>query len=435
MLPQEFIEKKKRGLSHTREELEWFIGGYVRGDIPDYQVAAWLMAVWFNGMTYEETADLTYVMMHSGDLVDLSDIEGIKVDKHSSGGVGDKTTFVVGPILAALGYKIAKMSGRGLGHTGGTLDKLESIPGLRVNIPIEEFKAIVRRVGMAVVGQSKNLVPADGKLYALRDVTATIDSIPLIASSIMSKKLAIGTDLVALDVKVGSGAFMKTLQEARQLAKTMVELGKALGRDTMAHLTNMDQPLGSAVGNAIEVEEAIRTLRGNGPEDFTELCVGLASSVVKHLGDAATEDEAVEKVLRVIRDGSALDVFRRMIEAQGGDPRVVDDPWSVMELAPNKYVLRADRDGYVKEINAMNVGLAVVELGGGRKKKTDPIDHSVGIYVLSKIGDRVSKGQPLAEIYYRTEETLAEALKKLENTWKIVSESVERPPVIYEHIE
>ncbi len=435
MLPQDFIAKKKYGGTHTREEIEWFIKGYIDGDIPDYQVSAWLMAVWFNGMTYQETADLTYVMMHSGDLVDLSDIEGVKVDKHSSGGVGDKTTFVVGPILAALGYKVAKMSGRGLGHTGGTLDKLESIPGLNVYLPMDQFKDIVRRVGMAVVGQTANLVPADGKLYALRDVTATIDSIPLIASSIMSKKLAVGTDLISLDVKVGKGAFMKTLEEARKLAKTMVELGKALGRDTIAHLTNMDQPLGIAVGNSVEVAEAIETLKGNGPEDFTTLCVGLAASTMYHLGDANSYEEAEKKVWDVIESGKALEVFGNMIEAQGGDKKVIDDPWAVMQRAPHKYEYKADAPGYIKEVDAYKVGMAVVDLGGGRVKKTDPIDHSVGIYVHGKIGDKVSAGDVLLEIYYSDEEKLKEALKRLEGTFTIVSEEVAKPPVIYEHIE
>ncbi len=435
MLPQDFIAKKKYGGIHTREEIEWFIKGYIEGDIPDYQVSAWLMAVWFNGMTYQETADLTYVMMHSGDLVDLSDIEGVKVDKHSSGGVGDKTTFVVGPILAALGYKVAKMSGRGLGHTGGTLDKLESIPGLNVYLPMNQFKDIVRKVGMAVVGQTANLVPADGKLYALRDVTATIDSIPLIASSIMSKKLAVGTDLVSLDVKVGKGAFMKTLEEARKLAKTMVELGKALGRDTIAHLTNMDQPLGVAVGNSVEVAEAIETLKGNGPKDFTALCVGLAASTMYHLGDASSYEEAEKKVWDVIKSGKALEVFGNMIEAQGGDKRVIDDPWAVMQRASHRYEYKAETSGYIKEVDAYKVGMAVVDLGGGRVKKTDPIDHSVGIYVRGKIGDKVSAGDVLLEIYYSDEEKLKEALKRLEGTFTIVSEEVSKPPVIYEHIE
>ncbi len=435
MLPQDFIAKKKYGGIHTRQELEWFIGGYVKGDIPDYQVSAWLMAVWFNGMTYQETADLTYVMMHSGDIVDLSDIEGIKVDKHSSGGVGDKTTFVVGPILASLGYKVAKMSGRGLGHTGGTLDKLESIPGLSVYLPMDRFKEIVRKVGMAVVGQTANLVPADGKLYALRDVTATIDSIPLIASSIMSKKLAVGTDLISLDVKVGKGAFMKTLDEARELAKTMVELGKALGRDTIAHLTNMDQPLGVAVGNSIEVAEAIATLKGEGPEDFTALCVGLAASTIYHLGGADSYEDAENKVWEVIRTGKALEVFRGMIEAQGGNPKVVDEPWKVMKKSDNVYELIAEEEGYIGEVDAYKVGMAVVDLGGGRVKKSDPIDHSVGIEVIGKIGDKVSKGDVLMRIFYSSEYKLEAALKRLEGVYVVVDKPIDKPPVIYEHIE
>ena len=435
MLPQDFIAKKKYGGTHTRDEIEWFINNYIAGEIPDYQVAAWLMAVWFNGMTYQETADLTYVMMHSGDIVDLSDIEGIKVDKHSSGGVGDKTTFVVGPVLAALGYKVAKMSGRGLGHTGGTLDKLESIPGLNVHLPMEQFKDIVRRVGIAIVGQTANLVPADGKLYALRDVTATIDSIPLIASSIMSKKLAVKTDLVSLDVKVGKGAFMKTVDSARELAKTMVALGKALSRDTIAHITNMDQPLGTAVGNSLEVAEAIETLKGNGPKDFTELCVGLAAYTILHLGHADTYEDAVNKVMNVIENGKALEIFGSMIEAQGGDKSVIDDPWKVMELARNVYEYKANVDGYIAEVDAYKVGMAVVDLGGGRAKKTDPIDHSVGIKVIKKIGDRVEKGDVLMLIYYNDSNRLEAALNRLKNTYSIKDELIERPPVIYEHIE
>ena len=435
MLPQDFIAKKKYGGTHTRDEIEWFINGYITDEIPDYQVAAWLMAVWFNGMTYQETADLTYVMMHSGDIVDLSDIEGIKVDKHSSGGVGDKTTFVVGPVLAALGYKVAKMSGRGLGHTGGTLDKLESIPGVNVYLPMEQFKDIVRRVGIAIVGQTANLVPADGKLYALRDVTATIDSIPLIASSIMSKKLAVKTDLVSLDVKVGKGAFMKTVDSARELAKTMVALGKALNRDTIAHITNMDQPLGTAVGNSLEVAEAIETLKGNGPKDFTELCVGLAAYTILHLGHADTYEDAVNKVMDVIKSGSALEIFGSMIEAQGGDKSVIDNPWKVMDLAQNVYEYKADVDGYIAEVDAYKIGMAVVDLGGGRAKKTDPIDHSVGIKVIKKIGDQVGKGDVLMLIYYNDSNKLEAALNRLKNAYSVKEELIERPPVIYEHIE
>jgi len=435
VLPQDFIAKKKYGGTHTRDEIEWFINNYIAGEIPDYQVAAWLMAVWFNGMTYQETADLTYVMMHSGDIVDLSDIEGIKVDKHSSGGVGDKTTFVVGPVLAALGYKVAKMSGRGLGHTGGTLDKLESIPGLNVHLPMEQFKDIVRRVGIAIVGQTANLVPADGKLYALRDVTATIDSIPLIASSIMSKKLAVKTDLVSLDVKVGKGAFMKTVDSARELAKTMVALGKALNRDTIAHITNMDQPLGTAVGNSLEVAEAIETLKGNGPKDFTELCVGLAAYTILHLGHADTYEDAVNKVMDVIKSGSALEIFGSMIEAQGGDKSVIDNPWKVMDLAQNVYEYKADVDGYIAEVDAYKIGMAVVDLGGGRAKKTDPIDHSVGIKVIKKIGDQVGKGDVLMLIYYNDSNKLEAALNRLKNAYSVKEELIERPPVIYEHIE
>lgn len=435
MLPQDFIAKKKYGGIHTREEIEWFINGYISEEIPDYQVAAWLMAVWFNGMTYQETADLTYVMMHSGDIVDLSDIDGIKIDKHSSGGVGDKTTFVVGPVLAALGYKVAKMSGRGLGHTGGTLDKLESIPGLNVYLPMERFKDIVRNIGIAIVGQTANLVPADGKLYALRDVTATVDSIPLIASSIMSKKLAVKTDLVSLDVKVGKGAFMKTVESARKLAKTMVALGKALQRDTIAHITNMDQPLGTAVGNSLEVTEAIETLKGNGPKDFTELCVGLSAYTILHLGHADTYEDAVNKVMDVIESGNALEIFGSMIEAQGGDKSVIDNPWKVMDLARNVYEYKADVDGYVAEVDAYKVGMAVVDLGGGRVKKTDSIDHSVGVKVFKKVGDRVEKGDVLMLIYYNDSDKLEAALTRLKNSYSIKEELIERPPVIYEHIE
>jgi len=421
MHPVDFIEKKRDGGEHTAAELREWINAYVAGEVPDYQMAAWLMAVFFRGMTPQETAELTLAMAHSGEVLDLSEL-GKTVDKHSSGGVGDKTTLVVAPILAAAGLVVAKMSGRGLAHTGGTIDKLESIPGWRPELSDEEFMRQAREVGLVIAGQSKNLAPADGKMYALRDVTGTVPSIPLIASSIMSKKLAAGAQIITLDVKVGKGAFMKNVAEARQLAELMVSIGRHAGRDVRAVLSQMDQPLGRAVGNAIEVREAIATLKGEGPEDLEKLSLALAEEALEAAGmDTAAAAE-------VWRDGSALAKLRAFIEAQGGDGRVVEDP-ELLELAPDVYELRAEEGGVVSELDAYRVGIAALRLGGGRESKNAPIDHGVGIYLNKKIGDRVEPGEVLASIYHRDGRGLEEAVELMRSAYTLAA-SAEEPKLL-----
>lgn len=403
----DIIAKKKNGEVLTREEIEFFVRGYVAGDLPDYQVSALLMAICLNGMTDGETAELTLSMAASGETVDLSSIPGIKVDKHSTGGVGDKTTLVVLPILAACGVRAAKMSGRGLGHTGGTIDKLESIPGFRTSIGREEFFAIVRSVGAAVVGQSGNLVPADKKLYALRDVTATVDSIPLIASSIMSKKLAAGADRILLDVKTGSGAFMKTEQDAVRLAELMVKIGESAGRGTVALITDMSQPLGSAIGNSLEVIEACRTLRGEGSRDLTELCVELAANLLFLAGHGDLGD--CRGIARDrIADGSAFRKFGEMVEAQGGDRPALEDFSRFAQPACSEAV-SADRDGYLRSVDAEKIGIASVELGAGREKKDDAIDPAAGILMKKKIGDPIRAGESVAVLYGASAARLSDA--------------------------
>ena len=420
----DFIEKKRDGKEHTAEELRAWVRAYVAEEVPDYQMAAWLMAVYFQGMTPRETAELTLAMAHSGEVLDLSSLGRKTVDKHSSGGVGDKTTLVVAPILAAAGLVVAKMSGRGLAHTGGTIDKLESIPGWRAELSDEEFMRQAREVGLVIAGQSKNLAPADGKMYALRDVTGTVPSIPLIASSIMSKKLAAGAQIITLDVKVGRGAFMKRVGEARELARLMVDIGRHAGRDVRAVLSQMDQPLGRAVGNAIEVREAIATLRGEGPDDLTELSLALAREAL----EAAGEDPA--RAEEAWKSGAALAKLRAFIEAQGGDGRVVDEP-ERLELAPGILELKAGANGMVTELDAYKVGLATLRLGGGRETKEDPVDHGVGIYLHKKIGDAVSAGEPLARIHHRNGRGLEEARTLLEEAY-VLGEAAEAPPLILE---
>ena len=388
----DLILKKRNGEELTSEEIQFIIDNYVNGNIPDYQMSALLMAIYFNPLTENETLALTLTMLRSGDEIDLSPIDGIKVDKHSTGGVGDKTSLVVAPIASALGVKLAKMSGRGLGHSGGTLDKLESIPGFKIEICAEDFFKQVNEIGLAIIGQSANITPADKKLYALRDVTGTIESKGLIASSIMSKKLASGADHIVLDVKVGSGAFMKDLQSAKELAKAMVEIGKGAKRDTVATLTNMDQPLGCAVGNSLEVIEAIETLKGNGPEDFTNLCIELAAEIILISKISTDIDSAKKMVIETIENGKALDKLRQMIICQGGDPKVIDD-YSIFKQADEicELVYENEEEMYVESIDALKVGQASVLLGAGRTTKDDIIDHSVGILVHKKIGDKVNK--------------------------------------------
>ena len=429
----DILEKKKLGHTLTAEELKFFVDGYTRGEIPDYQAAAFCMAVRLMGMESEETAALTMAMAESGDQSDLSSIPGIKVDKHSTGGVGDKTTLVIGPMVAACGVPVAKMSGRGLGHTGGTLDKLESIPGFRISMPTEEFFNIVNNVGISVIGQTGNLAPADKKLYALRDVTATVDSLPLIASSIMSKKLASGADAIVLDVKAGSGAFMKTTDSARQLAREMVAIGHHAGRNTVALITNMDRPLGKSIGNSLEVIEAIETLRNNGPADFTELCIELAANMLL-LAEKGTLEECRAMAQQTLLDGSALQKFREMCAVQGGNPAVCDD-YSLFPQASIRRELYASESGFIASMATQSCGTAAMLLGAGRATKEDSIDHSAGILLHVKPGDSVEKGQLLAELFTNDESSLTAAEKLLRESIYLSPEQPQIQPLIYERVE
>ncbi|MEH7437290.1 pyrimidine-nucleoside phosphorylase [Neobacillus drentensis] len=428
----DLIEKKRDGQELSTEEIKFIINGYTDGSIPDYQVSALTMAIYFKGMTEKERADLTMAMVESGDQIDLSQIEGIKVDKHSTGGVGDTTTLVLGPLVAALGVPVAKMSGRGLGHTGGTIDKLEAVEGFHVEIENQEFIDLVNENKIAVIGQSGNLTPADKKLYALRDVTATVDSIPLIASSIMSKKIAAGADAIVLDVKTGAGAFMKTLDDSRELAKAMVRIGNNVGRRTMAVISDMSQPLGYAIGNALEVKEAIDTLKGEGPEDLTELCLTLGSHMVYLAEKASSLEEARTLLESVIKDGSALDKLKVFLSSQGGDASIVDDP-SKMPQAKYVIELEAKEDGYVSEIVADEVGTAAMLLGAGRATKESVIDLAVGLVLRKKIGDQVKKGESLVTIYSNFED-VNEVKEKLYENIKVSSSKVEAPILVHEEI-
>lgn len=400
------IEKKRNGKTLTKEEIEVFIKGYTNGTIPDYQASAFLMAVYFKGMTAEEQAHLTMAMVESGDQIDLSAIEGVKVDKHSTGGVGDTTTLILVPLVAACGVPVAKMSGRGLGHTGGTLDKLEAIEGFHIELTKEQFVQQVNDLKLAVIGQSGNLTPADQKIYALRDVTATVDSIPLIASSIMSKKIAAGADAIVLDVKSGDGAFMKTMEDSKALAEAMVAIGNQVGRNTMAIISDMSQPLGNAIGNALEVKEAIETLQGKGPEDLTELCLVLGSQMVVLGGQAKTLEEARGLLKEVIENGKALALFGDLIEAQGGNPEVVKDV-SLLPKARYEIPVVAEKSGYVTKIEADDLGIAAMLLGAGRATKEDQIDLAVGIVLHKKVGDYVEAGEALVTLYANQEDVSA----------------------------
>lgn len=428
----DLIEKKRDGLELTKEEIAFIIKGYTEGSIPDYQMSAFAMAVFFQDMTESECAELTMAMVHSGDIIDLSAIEGIKVDKHSTGGVGDTTTLVLGPLVAAVGVPVAKMSGRGLGHTGGTIDKLEAVKGFHVEIEKEAFIDLVNKNKLAVIGQSGNLTPADKKLYALRDVTATVNSIPLIASSIMSKKIAAGADAICLDVKTGAGAFMKTLDASRELAEAMVRIGNNVGRKTMAVISDMSQPLGYAIGNALEVKEAIDTLNGNGPEDLTELCLTLGSHMVYLAGKAESTDKAREMLQEVIDNGKALETFKLFLSSQGGDATVVDNT----DLLPKaKYIIElpAKESGYVAEITADSIGTAAMLLGAGRATKESEIDLAVGLVLRKKIGDKVEAGESLVTIYSNTED-IHDVTKKLYENMKLSPNEVKAPTLIYEVI-
>ena len=403
----DIILKKRANLPLSDKEIRFVIDGYVKGEIPDYQVSALLMTIVFNGMNARELGTLTLAMAQSGNMVDLSNIDGITVDKHSTGGVGDKTTLIIAPLVAACGGKVAKMSGRGLGHTGGTIDKMESIPNLKVSLEQDDFIDQVNKIGLAVIGQSEGLAPADKKLYALRDVTGTVDSIPLIASSVMSKKLASGAQAILLDVKVGSGAFMKNIEDARELAKAMVDIGKENGRSVKAILTDMDRPLGHAIGNALEIREVINTLKGHGPEDLTHECIIMAAHmlVLSHICDY---EAALNRVQQALDSGTALERLRLMIEAQGGDSRVIDDE-SVLEIGKFTYDVTSPQDGYITHMNTEQCGIASVMLGAGRTVKDGPIDYSAGIVMHKKTGDAVSMGERIATLYASDESLFTNA--------------------------
>lgn len=428
----DIITKKRDGHELSDKEIQFFVNGYVEGKIPDYQVSALLMAILFKGMSNKEIVTLTDLMEHSGDVMDLSSIKGVTVDKHSTGGVGDKTSLALGPMVAACGAVLAKMSGRGLGHTGGTLDKLESIPGMNVFVSEEHFLKQVNEIGIAIVGQTGTLVPADKKLYALRDVTGTVESIPLIASSVMSKKLASGSHCILLDVKFGNGAFMKDLESAKHLATIMCQIGNALGRDTRAVLTDMDQPLGFAVGNSLEVKEAIATLHGKGPKDFTELCLRSGAIMLEQAKIAKNEEEALKMLHKVIEDGSAFEKFKEMVKAQGGDVSYIEHP-EKFEVSKHVVEIRASKSGYIKQIEALRIGENAMRLGAGRETFDDVIDMSAGIVLAKKVGDKVSSGDLLCTAY-TNKEGVEEVFKDIKEAFVIVDEFVKVPPTVHDYI-
>lgn len=427
----DIIDKKRDGKSLTREEIEFFVNGYTRGEVPDYQASSLAMAIFFQDMNDEERAALTMSMVNSGERIDLSDINGIKVDKHSTGGVGDTTTLVLAPLVAAVGVPVAKMSGRGLGHTGGTIDKLESVKGFNVEISEKDFIKLVNDNQVAVIGQSGNLTPADKKLYALRDVTGTVNSIPLIASSIMSKKIAAGADAIVLDVKTGSGAFMKTLDDAEALAHAMVRIGNNVGRNTMAIISDMSQPLGNAVGNALELKEAIATLKGNGPKDLTELVLTLGSQMVVLAEQAESLDEARQMLVDAIKTGKALNKFKTFLSNQGGDDSIVDSP-EKLPSAKYQVEFKAKKDGFITEIIANEIGVASMMLGAGRQTKEDVIDLGVGIVLNKKVGEHVEKGENILTIHTNTKK-IDDILNKLDNSITIESKG-EAPILIHKII-
>lgn len=428
----DIIEKKRDGGELTKEEINFFINGYCNENIPDYQVSALLMAIFLKGMNEKETSLLTEAMANSGDIVDLSEIEGFKVDKHSTGGVGDKTTLILAPLCAACGVPVAKMSGRGLGHTGGTIDKLESIPGFKTDISKEEFIKNVKEIGVAVVGQTGNLAPADKKLYALRDVTATVNNISLIASSIMSKKIASGADGIVLDVKTGSGAFMKTVEESVNLAELMVKIGKNMERKTVAVVTDMDVPLGNAIGNSLEVIEALEVLKGRGPDDLKELSFELASKMleISGLGD---KNKCIKMVRKAVDEGLALSKFKEMVERQGGNVKAVED-YDLFKKAPFKYHFKSRDTGYIKEMNTNALGTASMVLGAGRETKESSIDHSAGIVLNKKKGMKVQKGELIATLYSSSMERIKEAERIIENSIIFSPSPVKKRPLILAEI-
>lgn len=429
----DIIEKKRDGKKLTQEEIQFWIDGYVEGSIPDYQVSALCMAIYFQGMDPEEIAWLTDAMLHSGDIIDLSEIKGIKADKHSTGGVGDKTSLSLTPMVAACGLKVAKMSGRGLGHTGGTLDKVESIEGFNISLSEEQFKKQVNEIGLALMGQTSEIVPADKKLYGLRDVTGTVQSIPLIASSIMSKKLASGSDTILLDVKFGEGAFMKTPEEAEKLATTMIAIGKHLSKDTKAMISNMNQPLGNAIGNALEVKEAIATLKDEGPADFKELCMN-AGAIMLMQGHLALDEASAKAMLQeAITSGKALEKLRQMVQAQGGNVDMIDHPEKLPQ-AKEVVEIKAVQEGYIQELNALELGTLAMMIGAGRRVKEDTINFAVGIVLNKKDGDFVKVGETLA--YVHTDTPLTEEwIKNLYNCFIYSDKPVKKSPLIYKIIK
>ncbi len=429
----DIIKKKRDGGALTEQEIHFFIDGYVKGEIPDYQAAAFLMAVYYKGMNLDETRALTFAVRDSGVTLDFSNIDGLRVDKHSTGGVGDKTSLVVAPIVAALGVKVAKMSGRGLGHTGGTIDKLEAIPGFQTDLSEEEFIDIVNDLGVAIVGQSHELAPADKKLYALRDVTATVDCLPLIVSSIMGKKLAADDDCIVLDVKTGSGAFCKTVEESVRLAKIMVDIGNSAGKKMLALITDMDRPLGANIGNSLEVIEAIETLKGNGPADFAEVCIILATNML-YLAEKGTMEECEEMVKKSIADGSALETLAKMVKAQHGDNSVIYNP-DLFEKAKFSCEVKAEKSGYIQSVDTEGYGIASLMLGAGRNTKEESIDYSAGITLVKKTGDRVEKGETLAVMFTNDEKRFDGAVQRFNLATTIGEEKPEERPLVFERVE
>lgn len=418
MRPYDIIKTKRDKGRNTREEIEFMIKGYLDNIIPDYQISAWLMAIFFNHLNEEESFNLTDVMLKSGDLIDLSQIKGKKIDKHSTGGVGDKTTLAIAPMVATLGIKVAKLSGRALGHTGGTIDKLEAIPGFRSSLSTEEFIKIANEVGVVVAGQTGNIAPADKKLYSLRDATATVEELSLIASSIMSKKLAVLSDGIVLDIKVGSGAFMKDIDKAKELGRIMLNIAKKYNKKAVALITNMNQPLGNKIGNSLEVLEAIETVKGNGPRDFSKLCLELSAYMVE-LSGIIPYKEAKEKLKKNIEDGSVKEKMKEWIKAQGGNELVVEEPYKYLEISDNVVEFFSPQKGYITSINTEKVGSASMVLGAGREKKEDSIDTTVGIEILKKLGDRVEKGEPIAKLYVGSKSHVDNSLKFLKEAYKI----------------
>ena len=425
----DIIMKKRNGFPLSKEEIYYFVDGFTNGTIPDYQASVLLMAIYFQHMNYEETLNLTMAMADSGEHLDLSGISGIKADKHSTGGVGDKTTLVLAPMVAAVGVKTAKMSGRGLGHTGGTIDKLESFPGFSTTLSQEQFVKNVNDIGLAVTGQTGNITPADKKIYALRDVTGTVDNISLIASSIMSKKLAAGADVIVLDVKTGNGAFMKNIKDATELAKTLVDIGNGAGKKTYAVISEMNEPLGYAIGNSLEVIEAIDTLKGNGPRDLYNLCIELGSLMVAASDQNISLEQAKQILKKTIEDGSAYRKFKEFIESQGGNPSDVDNCHDLIKV--NQVLdIKSFQSGYIAGIQTENIGNAVMMLGGGRQKKGDSIDHSVGVIIKKKVGEQVKEGESLATVYINNTDNLDTALDLIKSSFEFSEDIIKEPELI-----